>query len=378
MPVDPNEDFTAALAEAAGVESPAESTPDVSTEVSAGLTGLEEQPRDERGRFAGSPEPTEETPAEEAPEEGQAETEEPAENPALAAYLEKHGGDSNAALEALLAEQEAAQSQIGRQSSEVGELRNQLNELQGYVQGLGQQQPEALPNLPTLNDEIVEGLESLQEQRGTRGMMEWVVDNRPDLIDAAEQVWAAEDPVGAAGYRARREFYTLQGEQEQAQPQEPQIHPALEPLVAERALISTIDQAQADLGIAEADWPAIQDHLVPAMEDESVPDLIKRAVASSDPAQQLEGMKSLIQVARSRAVAQATADATQQASQAAAEQAAGRKKAAQVVTGSLRPTGASTEGQPTEMTSAERKQAFKERLMKTEVTSVADGLTGLS
>lgn len=370
MDADPNEDFTAALAEAAGVESPAESTPDVSTEVSAGLTGLEEQPRDDKGRFAGSPASEEETPAEEAPEEGQAEPEEPAANPALASLIEQHGSEQ-AALEALLTERENAQSLIGRQGNEVGELRNQLNELRGYVQGLGQQQ-EAPPEIPTLNEAVVEGLESLFEQQGARGAMGWVIEQRPDLIETAEQVWAAEDPVAAAGFRARREAFEVLGQQEEA-PQ-PQIDPVLDSMRQERALGDTIDRARDELQITPEDWQAISDQMIPAMEDENTPSLIKNAVVSTDPSQQLEGIKNLVLIARSRA----TAQATEQAQQVAATQAADRKKAATVVTGSLRPAGASTQGQPAgDMTSAERQGAFKEALMKTEVTSVQDGLTGL-
>lgn len=375
---DPNEDFQAALANAAGVEVPAEQTsPDVSTEVSAGLTGLEEQPRDEQGRFAGSPaESSEEQPAE-VPEEGQTEAEEeaPAQNEALNALIEQYGGDANAALEALVQERDNAQSLIGRQGSELGDLRSRLDQLQGYVEAIGNQ-PQQTPDLPLVNDEVVEGLESLHESRGARGMMEWVIENRPDLIDTAEQVWAAEDPVTAAGFRARREAFEVLGTQQEA-PQ-PQIDPIIESMRQERALGNAIDQARNDLGISESDWAAVRDQITPAFEDDNTPSLIKNAVVSTDPEQQLEGMRNLMQVARARAVATATANATQQASQVASQAAVERKKAATVVSGSLRPAGASTQGQPEgEMTSEERQGAFKKALMATEVTSVSDGLTGL-
>ena len=374
--VDPNEDFEGALAGAAGIELPGErSGGDEDTSIAAGLTGLtEEQPRDAEGRFTpAAPASSEETSPAEGPEEGQPAAEAAA-NPALAALLEQHGGDPEAALEALITERENAQSLIGRQGNQLGELRSELDQLKGYVEALGSQ-PEPRADLPLVNDDIVEGLESLQEQRGTRGMMDWVIENRPDLIETAEQVWAAEDPVMAAGFRARREAFQILGEREQAPAQV--SDPVIESMRAERALGNTIDQARADLGISEQDWPAVRDHITAVFEDENTPSLIKNAVVSTDPEQQLEGMKNLMQVARSRAAAAATADATTQATAAAAEQAADRKKAATVVTGALRPSGVAQPA-PGEQTSEERKSAFKEALLKTEVTSVADGLTGLS
>lgn len=377
--VDPNEDFEGALAGAAGIELPEERVGgDEDTSVAAGLTGLTEgQPRDEGGRFTpAAPASAEETPAA-GPEEGQpAAEEEAAANPALAALLEQHGGNPEAALEALVQERENAQSLIGRQGSQLGELRSELDQLKGYVEALGNQ-PTQTPDLPLVNDDIVEGLETLHEQRGARGMMEWVIENRPELIETAEQVWAAEDPVTAAGFRARREAFQVLGSQEQAPATQPQYDPVIESMRQERALGNTIDQARADLGISEQDWPAVRDHITAAFEDENTSSLIKKAVVSPDPGQQLEGMKNLMQVARARAAAAATADATSQASAAAAQAAADRKKAATVVTSALRPAGAAQPAQG-EQTSEERKSAFKQALLATEVTSVADGLTGLS
>lgn len=381
---DPNTDFQAALASAAGVEHTEQTEPDVDTSVSAGLTGLEEtqeterleQSRNDLGQFASAdPESSEQEPAEVPSEEGQT-AEGEASNPALSAFLEQHGGDPNAALEALLSERDNAQSLIGRQGNELGGLRNELEQLKGYVEGLGQRQ-QAPAELPLPSDDIVDQLETFQEQRGTRGMMEWVIDNRPELIDTAVQVWYAEDPAGAAAFQGRRSAYEVLGQNEQAAPQQPQVDPVLEQIRQERALGNTIDQVRTDLGIAEEDWQAISDQLVPAMNDDTVPSLIKNAVVSQDPSQQYEGLTNLVQVARSRAVAAATADASQQATKAAADQAKSRKQAAQVATGSLRPAGASTQGEPAEMTSQERASAFKKALLSTEVTSVADGLTGL-
>lgn len=375
--VDPNEDFTAALAQAAGVEESAEQTEkDVDTSVSAGLTGLTEEPkRDEGGRFApAATESSEEEPAAD-PEEGQPAEEEPT-NEALAALLEKHGNDPNAALEALLTERDNAQSLIGRQGNEVGELRSQLDQLKGYVESLSErQQPQA--DLPLASDELVEGLETLHEQRGARGMMEWVIENRPDLIETAEQVWAAEDPVNAAGFRARREAFEVLG-QNQAQAPQPQYDPVIESMRQERALGDTIDSVREELGISAEDWQAVSDQIIPAFEDDNTPSLIRNAVISGDPHQQYEGMRNLMQVARTRAAAAATADATEQASAAAAAQAVSRKEAARVATGSLRPATPAAQGQPAEMTKEERAGAFKKALLDTEVTSVADGLTGLS
>lgn len=378
--VDPNEDFQAALAQAAGVEATEQTEKDVDTSVSAGLTGLTEetQQRDEGGRFApAATDSGEKTPAA-VPEEGQtAEGEETTVDPAVASWLQQHDGDAEAALAALVKEREHAQSLIGTQGNKLGEMERQLAELQGYVSALGQN-AEPVPDLPLANDDLVEGLETLHEQRGARGMMEWVIEHRPDLIDTAEQVWAAEDPVTAAGFRARREAFQVLGSQEAAAAP-PTLDPVLESMRQERALGDTIDQVRAELAISDEDWAAVRDQITPAFEDDSTPSLIRNAVVSNDPTQQYEGMKNLMQVARSRALAASTASATEQASTAAAAQAAERKQAARVATGSLRPAGAATPGQPAaEMSKEDRTKAFHEALLKTEVTSVADGLTGLS
>jgi hypothetical protein len=125
-------------------------------------------------RGAASESGEEETPAAEVPAEGQTEAgeETPAVDPAVASWLEQHDGDADAALAALVKERENAQSLIGTQGNKLGELQRQFDQLQGYVEGLGNQQE--TPDLPLVNDETVEGLESLYEQQGARGMMGWV------------------------------------------------------------------------------------------------------------------------------------------------------------------------------------------------------------
>ena len=375
--VDSDAGFMAALAEQAGVEVPEGRLESLATEdrsIAAGLAaGLDSgQPRDEGGRFApAATESGEGTPAE-GPAEGQPAEGEPEVDPAVTALLEAHGGDANAALAALARERDNAQSLIGRQGQELGELRNAQARMEGQLEALlaGAASP-AEPLTPVVTNETLEGLESMAEERGSRAMMEWVIDNRPDLIDHAIEVWHADDPLAAQRFAVKYDRNLESATQEPPQQAAPQSDPFIEGLRQEAIFTQSVDRARASLGIAEQEWPSIRDHVIPAFEDAGTSPLIKNAIVSDDETQRHQGMEALLQLARNRAISAAGAEATAQASDTAAAAAAARKQAAQVVTGSLRPV----ERQPgEEMTSEERVAAFHKRLLGTETTSVEEGL----
>lgn len=377
--VDSDAGFTAALAAAAGVEVPEgrlESLASDDRSVAAGLaSGLtsDDQPRDDQGRFAASepaaPESSEGEPAAE-PAEGEPAGGEPEVDPAVTRLLEQHGGDAQRALAALAAEHANAQSFIGRQSQEVRDARERLARMEGQLETLmeSQQAPSELPSLG-VSDETVEQLESLYESYGAQGMMERVIESRPDLIDAAVEVWHADDPLAATRFAVRYE--NALGEQERPQAADPQVDDVMEGIRQQAVFAQAVDSARQSLSINDAEWGAIRDHVIPAFEDDSTSPLIRNAIVSDDPATRQQGMEAILQIARGRAISAAGAEATASATEAAAKAAAERKQAATVTTGSLRPA----EREPgSEMTKEERVAKFHESLLGTETTSVEEGL----
>lgn len=364
--VDSDAGFTAALARQAGVEIPEGQLEELESQdrtIAAGLTTEESpRPRDDSGRFA-KREPESEA------QEGAAPVEEERTDadPDLSAFLEQHGGDSQAALAAALKEAREAQSLIGRQSAEVNEAR-QLRERMARLEGMletrdaAPQAPPAAP--PVVDDNTIAGLEQLYDQHGPNKMIEWVASNRPDLLDAAEEVWHSYDPLNAARYAARRAALEAQFS---AQSAAPQPDNRVADLLRERQMGEMI--AQVRQATPAGEWTLVKEHIIPTFQDAATPDVIKNMIVSDDPATQKQGLDVLVQLAKARVVAQAT-------SQAGAEREAANseaKRAAQVATGSLRPA---QERQPAgQGTREERIKSFQEMILGAETTSVRDGLT---
>ena len=339
-----------------------------------GLGPIDEPPREDEDRFveqAGVPPQTQAT--EEAPPEEGGEAE-PEQDPALAALLAQHDGDAQAALAAYVKENENRESLIGRQGQELGELRQQMAHLQGRVDQAtmgGAEEP--LPEVVT--EEVTAGLQQMFDERGAEGAMNWIVEQRPDLIEPAIQVWAEEDPFQAGRFASRYDGF-LQQEQEQAQqPQQPQGDPVLDQVRAREQFTMLTEGARQQLGIDDQSWPMVRDHVVEAFNDPQTSPLIKNAIISPDPQTQFQGMIEIVRNAHGRAMNAQQQSAEAQAAQEAADEAEQRKLGAQVATGSLRPA---PEGKPiSEWTSEERINAFKQSLLQAPSTSIQDGLTGI-
>lgn len=310
---------------------------------------------------------------EEVPEEG--ETSEEGLTPEILAYIEKHGGTPEQALAALYDEFQNAQTLIGRQSGEVGDLRKQVEQITAYLQ----EQPEEYETfdtpLPTstANEELVTFFE---EQDNPRDAMTWIVNNRPDLIEQAIPVWGEYDARAATAFA--RNYGAALAAQVAPVAQEVKVpsneDPFLARMKAEYQLGQTVESARVASKLEGEAWESVKAQMIPALNDESTSVLIKNAVASSDPREQLEGVKSLIQVAQARALAEATSQATEAARSQSAAAAVERKQAARVTTGSLRPA---EESQPEdeEAASAERVKRFKEQLLAAPSTDVMSGIT---
>jgi hypothetical protein len=214
----------------------------------------------------------------------------------------------------------------------------------------------------------VEQLESLYERFGARGMMERVIESRPDLIDTAIEVWHADDPLSAQRFAVR---YDMALNETTQAPAQAAADPVMEGIRQQAIFTQAVDTARASLSINDEEWATLRDHVIPTFEDAGTSSLIKKAIVSDDAATRQEGMEALLQLARGRAISAKGAEATAEAQSTAQAEAAARKAAAQVTTGSLRPA----ERQPSsEMTSEERQEKFRQSLLDTETTSVEEGL----
>lgn len=330
LDLDTDEGFGAALAaQVDRSETPVVEEPAAEEESTQGL------PRDDQGRFA--PVAQSEEPVEgAAPTEAQEETPDPwAEAPP----------ELRAEYERVKREATEAQSLIGRQGNELGELRQKVEGVEARLEAKPEGPPPAIPTA-TANEEV----EEFVAEHGGRAAMEWVVENRPDLIDTTLKAWAEEDPGEAAIFAGRLAAF------EAAQAAAPA--PA-EPVDDRQQQLSN---AIVTLQTEVKDWEAIKPHLMPALEDASTPTLIKEAVADPDPKRQLEGVRALAEFARSRALAAATAQATSERG----EQVAASKTAAQVASGSLRPAPTR---EPSSQEPSENIKTFYERILSAENTS---------
>jgi len=341
-----------------------------------GLGPIDEPTRTDEDRFVDGPAvPPEQAPPEEAPsEEGQAP---PEQDPAVAAFLAEHGGDEQAALAAALKERENAQGLIGRQGQELGDLRQSVARLEGRIdQAMAE---EAMPVPEPMTDEMIAGLENMFEEQGPQQAMEWLAENRPDMIEAGINVWAEQDPFQAGRFASRYDNFLQQEqalvEQQQAPPQPQQVDdPILAQMRAREQFTMLADGARTQLGISDEAWPIVRDQVVPAFNDPETSPLVKNAIISPDPATQFQGMIEIVRQAHGRAMNSEQQAAEAQAQQAAADEAEQRKLGAMVASGSLRP--AAPEGRSVqEMSSEERIALFKQSLLAAPSTSIQDGLT---
>lgn len=374
--------FLAALAEQAGTTVPEETLDRVQESdrtVNGGLTEESAQTpnRDDIGRFAKSETAAE--PGKEAegaaPAEAKPAGQEEQTDPELQALLERHGGDASAALADALRQNKEAQSLVGRHANEVGELRAAQAKLEGRLEELSRQKatPEPAPVPITAAD--IQNLEQKTLDHGGQQMMNWVVNNRPDMIEQAIDVWAQDDPVAAGRFAVRYEMNLAASQQTRtAETTTAQPNETLALMARERELgasLAEVKTAMSQTPEGVARWDTVKDHLVPALADDSTPSIIKNAVVSEDAATRLQGISALVSLAEGRAIREATARATEE--QAATTAAA--KANARVATSGSRPVEAR---QPAEEETPEdraaRLERFHQALMKTETTSVRDGL----
>jgi hypothetical protein len=353
--------YSAILAQKVGKELPPEQREALEQGERSVKSGLTEGPaRDEQGRYKAKPE-TPATPAAESTPEVDWEER----------YRE-------------------AEKLIGRQGNELGELRQAVSKLEGrFEERSSQTEDPGMDYTPFIDpDELV-------YNHGGQAAATWVLQNVPGalengLYDRVISSWE-EDPDQEAAARAfdrtiQKELLKqeLLREQEANKPEAPvaqPTNPELEALLQRERMGISIGQLQNKLG--DADWAVVKDHLIPLMEDDSTPGIIKNAVVSEDAATRLQGLEALAQMAKGRAISTATEDAKKQRLEATNA----LKQAAQVASGSARPANADTateEGitkEELQQLPAEERAKIAGRIMAKRLsrpeysTSVSDGLT---
>jgi len=141
--------------------------------------------------------------------------------PELEALInEKYDGDINKALNAL----PNAQSVIGRQGNELGDVKRQLAEIQEKLNRPVPQAYDAWPDSDDEPEEIVPVYRNIAEQ---------AFDNEdPQTFIRAVETWREVDPLGAATYRdAKRVELLLREREDQTAPAQDDLEPRMAALV---------------------------------------------------------------------------------------------------------------------------------------------------
>jgi len=370
--IDPNTEagFYESLAKSAGIEiDPAallsEGLQDTSIEAGLEVPESAQQPRGEGGRFAPkepvAAEP--ETPAEEAAPPSEGEEDDP-----LAALIEQHGGDAKAALAAVAAERDNAQSLIGKQGQELGELRAAQAAREAAreeVERLVPQtpaQPTALVTEAQLREAIEAGEDPAQQ---AVGVMSWVIDNAPDMVEDVERIWGEFDPFAALAFRQDRLRFEAEKEAAEKQP----------PANDDTATWVQTKRTQEDIGVAlqaarqgitDEEWEGLKPLVLEELN--AAPQYEKDAINTGDVKTKAEAFGYIVARARGKV----TSEATKTAAEQAAAEALGAKQAATVVhAGAERRDEPAGTGGEEESVSKKLQRA----LLETETTSVAEGLT---
>ena len=155
-----------------------------------------DQPRDDLGRFVGE-QPEAEVPEPEQADEPQQVPAEPAieaQDPAVAALLQKYGGDVDKALQGAV----HLQRKAGEQSNELGDLRRMVDELTQLREGI--QQQNQYQQQPVMDQATVDWFDQ-QTLENPYQMAEYArQQNNGILMQRALSTWKDIDPYQAAVY----------------------------------------------------------------------------------------------------------------------------------------------------------------------------------
>ena len=291
-------------------------------------------------------ETAEETPAEETVEAAVEPDEEPeevveGETPApqygeeVEAYLSKYGGDIEKALAAAI----QAQSKIGEQGQELGELRRMVQEI------MDRPEPKA-PQSPFVPEQIQEAIDANPGQ-----VAQWAIQNEnPHVYEAALSEWYDQDPKAATRFEI-----TLNRELAKQEAQA-QIAPEIES-VREREKARAMNDAHRNLSTRYEDFQQVLETATEAETAGINRDLLS-SVMNENPQAAMELVYRWVKSGRGQQAATQAAQVTEEKRQ--------EKRAAAVVT-----ADSSTEA-TAEPTVQERLEAF---MLEPDAWNVQHGLT---
>lgn len=276
------------------------------------VEGSPERPRDAQGRFVAQ---------EEEPQE---------EDPLVADFLARHGGDTGAALKTAAHQM----SMMGQQAQELGELRK-------AVEGLHQEfQAEEYP--------VDDGLIGWAQQAAIENPVEaalWSLKNQPAVYDTIMSQWYADDPMGASRFERSLEMqaYRTQVQQDLA----PVVQPVQE--VAQR---ESFQRAWAQVESEYPDFPQYSDQVLNVARGNQE---LLEALANPSADAKAKVLRTLFLVARGMNMGALQEGAQQQSQDAAAQL---RRQAAVGTMTSSAPPPASGGGQTGHLD--EWRRAFRE------------------
>lgn len=290
-------------------------------------------------------------------------------DPEVAALLERYGGNLDEALRGAV----EAQRLIGRQGNELGEIRRRLDE----IDQRSATAPQASPTHPHYNPMAVD-VEAVVENGDAEGFALQLIDameagdpNASALYDRLMASWVETEPWKAQrlanAYQETRIERMLERRLSQTESQ-----------VRETALESSLANARDEAATRHPDWDALQGTIVDLLDDDTVPEVVKLMVVGGTPQEQAQGIDILAGLARGIRAPQLAAEAARTASLTAPEREA-QIRAAHVASGGLRVAAPAAPGAEQGQDALEEAKArFRERILRTETTSVSEGLTGLN
>jgi hypothetical protein len=283
-------------------------------------------------------------------------------DPEVASFLAKYGGDPAKALQAAA----QAQSLLGRQGQELGSMREQIAELRGMVTATQQ----AAPTPQALSDEDVQSLVQSQgyEAAATQLVNIGLATGNMRQYDELLEQWAAMDsPIQAQRFDLDFRLWKNQQEAAAATPAG-----AADPWVEQQKAASEMEATLKALASERGDqWAAIAPHMTAAVD--SMPKAVGAMLTSDDAQERLDGARLVADRAILLAgVTPVTPEVQSEADAGMPESVRRKLLGAGVATGGLRPV---QQAQGEEESREEAIKAFKRGILEAETTSVASGLT---
>lgn len=313
----------------------------------------QERERDDQGRFVPEVTDLEEQIVEKEQElEEEEETEEVSDDPEVASFLAKYGNDPEKALRAAV---ELSKLQ-GRQGDELGQLRQQMLDLQAKVN-----QPAA--PVVSITEQLVEELDNLAVENPQAALSRaGQVDPTGQLVDRVMDIWFATNPRQASAFQAA--LISQQTEQ--------RVRQELQPLVETSAQSAEERAAIEAWNIAQAARPDLNE-LAPAIKDifEARPALARAALAAETPQELADIYMDAYDLADVQRGA-GNAEVRQAAQKQAAEEARTQKTKARVAKPSAVGSKPGTAGGETEVSEEDR---IRSGILGAKNTDILSGFT---